>query len=67
MDWNYTSYLKTDNKHKVFISYYHKDDSYYRERFESLFGHLFMSEYKESQHLTFEVDMSNVETPLLAI
>jgi len=43
MNWNYTPYSKTDNKHKVFISYYHKDDSYYRERFESLFGHLFMN------------------------
>ncbi len=41
MNWDYTAYSKTDNKHKIFISYYHKDDSYYRERFESLFGHLF--------------------------
>ena len=43
MNWNYSSYSKTDNKHKAFISYYHKDDSYYRERFESLFGHLFIN------------------------
>jgi len=43
MNWNYTSYSKTNNKHKVFISYYHKDDSYYRERFESLLGHLFIN------------------------
>jgi hypothetical protein len=30
-------------KHKVFISYYHKDDEYYRTRFEELFGHLLIS------------------------
>ena len=25
-------------KHKVFISYYHKDDEEYRNQFEDLFG-----------------------------
>lgn len=30
-------------KHKVFISYYHKDDEYYREKFEELFGDLFIN------------------------
>ena len=32
--------IKNMSKHKVFISYYHKDDEYYRNRFEQLFGHL---------------------------
>lgn len=31
------------SKHKVFISYYHKDDQLYRDEFERLFGHLFIS------------------------
>ncbi|MHA1428593.1 MAG: TIR domain-containing protein [Candidatus Helarchaeota archaeon] len=30
-------------KHRVFISYYHHDDEYYRNRFEDLFGHLFIN------------------------
>ena len=30
-------------KHKLFISYYHKDDEYYRDRFEELFGDLFIN------------------------
>lgn len=30
-------------KHKVFVSYYHKDDELYRQKFESLFGHLFIN------------------------
>ncbi|HXY86855.1 MAG TPA: TIR domain-containing protein [Candidatus Acidoferrales bacterium] len=28
-------------RHKVFLSYYHKDDERYRDKFEELFGHLF--------------------------
>ncbi len=40
-----TSYpfFKEPEKHKVFISYYHKDDQYYRDKFEELFGHLFIN------------------------
>lgn len=34
---------QSDTRHKVFISYYHNDDQYYRNRFEQLFGHLFIS------------------------
>jgi hypothetical protein len=30
-------------KHKVFISYYDKDDAFYRKRFEDLFGDLFIN------------------------
>lgn len=35
-------------KHKLFISYYHKDDEYYRNKFEDLFGDLFIN---KSVHL----------------
>ena len=31
------------SKRKVFLSYYHHDDEYYRKRFEQLFGHLFIN------------------------
>lgn len=38
------SYYNSDNeKHRVFISYYHEDDQTYREKFEDLFGHLFIN------------------------
>jgi len=30
-------------KHKVFISYYHKDDEDFRNEFEERFGHLFIN------------------------
>ncbi|MBE5090631.1 hypothetical protein CON43_01175 [Bacillus cereus] len=30
-------------KHKTFISYYHRDDQYYKNEFEKLFGHLFIN------------------------
>ncbi len=30
-------------QHKVFISYYHNNDETYRNKFESLFGHLFIN------------------------
>ncbi len=30
-------------KHKLFISYYHSDDEYYRDKFEKLFGDLFIN------------------------
>ena len=35
--------LRKDTRHKIFISYYHKDDEYYRYQFEQSFGHLFIS------------------------
>lgn len=31
------------DKHKVFISYYHNDDESYRDKFEELFGDLFIN------------------------
>jgi len=43
MSWDYLFESKKETQHKVFISYYHKDDEYYRNRFEDLFGHLFIN------------------------
>jgi len=41
MSSNYLFDSKKNTRHKVFISYYHKDDQYHRDSFETLFGHLF--------------------------
>ena len=30
-------------RHKVFLSYYHKDDNIWRERFEELFKNIFIN------------------------
>ena len=30
-------------RHKVFVSYHHRNDQYYKERFYQLFGHLFIN------------------------
>lgn len=43
MSWDYLFESKKDTRHKVFISYYHKEDEYYRNSFEKLFGHLFIN------------------------
>jgi len=46
---SYNWYANSEsNKHKVFISYYHKDDQYYRDEFERKFGHLFINKSVES-------------------
>ncbi len=42
-----SSSYKSDTRHKVFISYYHKDDQHYRNRFEQLFGHIFINKSVE--------------------
>lgn len=40
---NWDPYNSEVSKHKVFLSYYHDEDQYYRDKFESDFGHLFIS------------------------
>lgn len=35
--------MSLDKRRKLFISYYHKDDEYYRNEFERMFGHLFIN------------------------
>ena len=36
-----------EEKHKIFISYYHKDDQSYRNKFEELFGDIFINKSVE--------------------
>ena len=44
----YNNFYKNDSeKHKVFISYYHKGNQKYRDEFERLFGHLFINKSVE--------------------
>lgn len=43
-------------KHKVFISYYHKEDQFYRNQFETKFHHLFIS--KSVQPGEIKTDLS---------
>lgn len=42
----YNNYYKSD-KHKVFISYYHKTNQEYRDKFEELFGDIFINKSVE--------------------
>lgn len=44
MSWYQNS---ASTKHKVFVSYYHRDDQYYRNEFERRFSHLFISKSVE--------------------
>lgn len=34
---------RLDTRHKVFLSYYHDNDQFYKNEFERLFGHLFLN------------------------
>jgi len=47
--------------HKVFISYYHKDDQHYKERFEELFGHLFINKSVEPGDIDTEVSTDYIK------
>jgi len=61
MNWNYRFELEGDTRHKVFISYYHKDDEYYRNRFEELFGHLFINKSVESCDIDTDVSTEYIK------
>ena len=61
MSRNYLSEEKKDTLHKVFISYYHKDDKYYRNRFEELFGHLFISKSVEPGDIDLDVSTEYIK------
>lgn len=43
MNWYQDVQKKQQEKHKVFISYYHQDDQRYKDLFEKNFGHLMIS------------------------
>jgi hypothetical protein len=43
MSFSLREALSTTTKHKVFLSFYHKDDEAYRDEFEKLFGKLFIN------------------------
>jgi len=42
-------------KHKVFISYYHKDDQFYKESFETLFGNIFINKSVQDGDISTDV------------
>jgi hypothetical protein len=48
-------------KHKVFISYYHKDNEYYRTRFEQLFGHLFINKSVKADEIDTDVSTEYIK------
>lgn len=44
----YNNFYKSDDeKHKVFVSYYHKANQKYRDKFEELFGDIFINKSVE--------------------
>jgi len=51
----YNTFYKSEEKHKLFISYYHYDDQYYRNEFERLFGHLFINKSVEEGDIDTDV------------
>jgi hypothetical protein len=61
MSWNYSFEPKKDTRHKVFISYYHKDDQYYRDHFEILFGQLFINKSVEPGDIDTDVSTEYIK------
>ena len=61
MSWNYTSGFKGEVKHKVFISYYHKEGESIRKRFEQLFGHLFINKSVEPGDIDTDVSTEYIK------
>lgn len=50
-----TFYKSNEEKHKVFISFYHYDDQIYRDEFEKLFGHLFINKSVEDGDIDTDI------------
>ena len=48
-------------KRKLFISYYHKDDEYYRNKFETLFGHLFVNKSVKMGDISTDVSTEYIK------
>ena len=59
MNWYQNS---EDTKHKVFVSYYHKDDQYYRNEFERRFSHLFISKSVEPGDIDSDLSDESITT-----
>ena len=59
----FSKYFKLikENMHKVFISYYHKDDEYYKNRFDELFGHLFIGKSVEPGDIDTDVSTEYIK------
>lgn len=55
------SLLENYQKHKVFISYYHKDDQNYRNRFKELFEHLFINKSVELGDIDTDVSTEYIK------
>jgi hypothetical protein len=61
MSSNYLFDSKNNIRHKVFVSYHHKEDRYYRNRFEILFGHLFISKSVELGDIDTDVSTEYIK------
>ena len=57
----YSSKSSQPAKHKVFVSYYHKEDQFYRNRFEELFGHLFISKSVEPGEIASDLSTEYIK------
>jgi hypothetical protein len=47
--------------HSVFLSYFHEDDQYDKDRFEELFGHLFINESVQSDDINTDVSTEYIK------
>jgi len=61
MNWDYLFESKKDTRHKVFISYYHKDDHNYRNLIEKLFGHLFINKSVEPGDIDTDISTEYIK------
>jgi hypothetical protein len=57
MTWSYLN----DTRHKVFLSYYHQGDQWDKNRFEQLFGHLFINKSVEPGDINTDVSTDYIK------
>ncbi len=50
-----------NEKHKVFVSFYHKDDQGYKDAFEKAFGHLFINKSVQEGDINTDVSTEYIK------
>lgn len=53
--------MYNSNKHKLFISYYHYDDQWYKDYFEQRFGHLFINKSVRSGDINTDISTEYIK------
>jgi hypothetical protein len=56
----YNSKMRSPSRHKVFISFHHNDE-YYKNKFEELFGHIFLNKSVGKDEINIDVSTEYIK------